>query len=393
MHPPEAGTVVVRYGDMSTKSTRVRGKMEMQLVENVQAILEDRGIDGEVEHTPRRPLVRTDPSAVDAAADAAADAFGVVSTSPARSLPADTDAILDALAETADACYDGGSFAVDVRRADKDFPLTSEDLEERGGSTVWETVAEEFEPTVDLEDPGLTFHVEVRSSEAFLYLESQDGPGGLPLGSQQPVVALVSGGIDSPVAAYEVMRKGCPVVPVYVDLGAYGGPDHQARAVETVRTLADYAPNHTRPLHVVPGGDAVEAIADRIDQGRMLVFRRFCYLVGEAIALETGAKGIVTGEAIGQKSSQTAQNLSVTSTVTDLPVHRPLLTDDKNAITEQAKAIGTFHDSTIHAGCNRFAPDQAETNANIDRLRDVELDDLRERAEAAAADAERRPIR
>jgi thiamine biosynthesis protein ThiI len=241
---------------------------------------------------------------------------------------------------------------------------------------------------VDLDDPDLTFAVEVREQQAYVYLERIAGPGGLPVGTQQPVVALVSGGIDSPVAAYELMRKGCPVLPVYVDLGQYGGPDHRARAVETVRTLNGYAPNFAESLRVVPGGDTVEHIADTIDTGRMLVFRRFCYLVGETIALETGAKAIVTGESIGQKSSQTAQNMSVTSGVTDLPIHRPLLTLGKNEITERAKVIGTFDDSTIPAGCNRFAPTQAETNAHRDRLRELEPDDLRERAREAAAAVE-----
>jgi len=388
MQPPGAGTVVVRYGDMSTKSSQVRGNMEKQLVENIDALLEDRGVPGKVERHPTRPLVRTAEGSVRQAAEAAADAFGVVSTSPALSVPPEEDAVLDALAETATACYDGGSFAVNARRAGTDYPFTSEDLERAGGTAVWEAVADEFEPTVDLEDPDLTFNVEVRESEAFLYLDKIEGPGGLPLGSQRAVVALISGGIDSPVAAYEIMRKGCPIVPVYVDLGEYGGPDHRARAVKAVRTLWQYAPNFVEPVRVVPGGETVALLAEEMDRGRMLAFRRFSYRVAEEIALANDARGIVTGEAIGQKSSQTAQNISVTDGATDLPVYRPLLTMDKNVITERAKVIGTFDDSTIPAGCNRFAPAQAETNAHRDLLREAEPNDLFERARAAAADVE-----
>ncbi|WP_136716469.1 tRNA sulfurtransferase [Halorientalis salina] len=388
MKPPGAETVVVRYGDMSTKSSRVRRDMERQLVENIDALLIDRGIPGDVERHSTRPLVRTTTDAVEDAAATAADAFGVVSTSPARSLPSEKGPILDALAETARACYDGGSFAVDARRSGTDYPFTSVDIEEAGGQAVWEAVEDDFEPEVDLEDPDITFSVEIREDEAFLFFEAVDGPGGMPLGSQRAVVALVSGGIDSPVAAYEIMRTGCPILPVYVDLGEYGGPDHRARAAETVRTLQQYAPNFEMPLRVVPGGDTVSRLAADLGTGRMLVFRRFCLLVAEEIALDADARGIVTGESIGQKSSQTAQNISVTSPVTDLPVYRPLLTTDKNVITERAKEIGTFHDSTIPAGCNRFAPAQAETNAHLDRLRRIEPDDLRERARDAVADAE-----
>jgi len=388
MEPPGADTVVVRYGEMSTKSSRVRRTMEKQLVENIAAILEDREIEGDLERRPTRPLVHTSESTVRAAAEAAADAFGVVSTSPARIVTPELDAIEAVLAETARACYDGGTYAVTARRATDDHAFDSKDIEEVGGAAVAEAVADRFEPAVDLDDPDLTFNVEVRAEQAYCYLETIDGPGGLPLGSQRPVVALVSGGIDSPVAAYELMRKGAPLVPVYVDLGSYGGPDHRARAVETVRVLERYAPNFDLSLQVVPGGDTVELLADELEQGRMLAFRRFCYLVAEEVALDVGASGIVTGESIGQKSSQTTQNLSVTGVVTDLPIHRPLLSLGKNEITERARAIGTFDDSTIPAGCNRFAPTQAETNARLDRLRDREPDDLRERAREAVADAE-----
>ena len=388
MEPPGADTVLVRYGDMGTKSRHVRGKMADRLLDNVAAVLADRGVEGEVETHPTRPRIRTEEGEATRAAQAAAEVFGVVSTSPALSVPPERDAILDALARTADARYDGGSFAVDARRAGTDYPFTSEDLGEAGGETVWETVADDFEPAVDLDDPDLTFNVEVREDEAFVFLETIDGPGGFPLGSQQPVVALVSGGIDSPVAAYEIMRKGCPVVPVYVDLGDYGGPDHRARAVETVRTLAGYAPNFEMPLRVAPGGPVVESLADDLGTGRMLVFRRFTFAVAEEIAERTGAGGIVTGESIGQKSSQTARNLRVTSAVTDRPVHRPLLTTDKNDIVERAREIGTFHDSTIPAGCNRFAPAQAETNATPEAVAAIEPDDLYKRAESVAADAE-----
>jgi thiamine biosynthesis protein ThiI len=386
MEPPGADAVVVRYGDMSTKSSRVRRGMEKRLVGNIEALLDDRGVDGTVERRPTRPIVWTDEPT--AAAEVAADAFGVVSASPTKTLPAEREPILDAMAETAATRYDGGSFAVNARRAGDTFPMDSEDLGREGGQAIWDAVADEFEPEVDLDDPDFTVNVEVREDTAFLYLDRISGPGGLPLGSQRPVVALVSGGIDSPVAAYEMLRKGCPVVPVYVDLGEYGGPDHRARAGETVRTLGEYAPNFREPLRVVPGGETVASLAAELEQGRMLAFRRFCLAVAEEIAFEEGAAGLVTGEAIGQKSSQTTQNLSVTDPITELPVFRPLLTEDKNVITERAREIGTFTDSTIPAGCNRFAPAQAETNARLDRLREQEPADLRERARDAVADLE-----
>ncbi|WP_135534434.1 tRNA sulfurtransferase [Halostella pelagica] len=389
MKPPGADTVVVRYGDINQKSGSVQRDMAGRLVENVEALLSDRDIAAEVEHRWTRPLVHTAESQVEAATDAVSDAFGVVSASPALVVSAERAAIEDALARAAREHYDGGTFAVDARRAGDSLPFTSKDVEEFGGQAVWESVEDEFAPEVDLDDPDLTFFVECRKEgDAFVFLEKRAGPGGLPLGSQAPVVALVSGGIDSPVAAYEVMKRGAPIVPVYVDLGDYGGPDHEARAMETVRTLAERAPNFDFRVRRVPAGDTVSLLVDELEQGRMLAFRRFIYRVAERVAEREGAHGIVTGEALGQKSSQTARNFGVTSRATDLPVHRPLLSLDKNEITERARRIGTFSDSTIPAGCNRFAPDQAETNARIEPLREAEPDDLFERAERAAEASE-----
>jgi thiamine biosynthesis protein ThiI len=267
-------------------------------------------------------------------------------------------------------------------------PFSSNDIEREGGSAVWDAAEEAgVDPEVDLDDPDLELFVECREDEAFVFLEKRDGPGGLPLGTQDPVVALMSGGIDSPVAAWLAMKRGSPVVTLYVDLGDYGGPDHLARAESTVANLAQYAPNLDFDLRVAPGGEAVERLVAEMDNLRMLGLRRFMLAVGEGVASSVGAAGLVTGESVGQKSSQTAANLRVTSAVTDLPVHRPLLAMDKSEITERARAIGTFDDATIAAGCNRVAPDQPATAAGLDRVREAEPDDLLALARGAAASA------
>jgi len=270
MHPPGADTVLVRHGDVNTKSNRVKRYMEGLLAENLEAVLADRSISGEVERRWNRPLIHTSEDAVEAATAAAADTFGVVSASPALTVSIEKAQILEALEETAREHYDGGTFAVDARRSDKTLPYDSEELAREAGTAIWETVADEFEPEVDLDDPDLTFGVEVREDVAFVYLEHVDGPGGLPLGSQEPVIALVSGGIDSPVAAYEMMKRGSPVIPAYVDLGDYGGIDHEARALETVRILSEYAPNFDMQVYEIPGGETVDLLVGGMEQGRML---------------------------------------------------------------------------------------------------------------------------
>jgi len=388
MLPSDASVVLVRHGEIGVKSDSVRQRMEARLAGNLQALLDDRGISGSVERQRHRLFVETDDP--DAATEAATDCFGVVSASPALAVEPALDAVCDALGALAEAHYDGGTFAVRGRRAggDESHDFDSTDVEREGGAAIWDVIeASGEDPEVDLDDPDFEVFTEVRHDRAYVFLEKREGPGGLPLGTQEPMVAMISGGIDSPVAAWEVMRRGSPIVPVYVDLGDLGGPDHRARAISTVESLARYAPNFELDVHVVPGGDVVTDLSDAMEHKRMLALRRFMVAVGEAVAEREGAVGVVTGEAIGQKSSQTASNLAVTDDAVDLPVHRPNLTRDKTEIVDLAREIGTFEESTIPAGCNRVAPSRPATRAKRDAVRDAEPDDLLERARAVAADA------
>lgn len=381
MTVPGADVVLLRHGDIGVKSAHVQADMEGQLADRVRAMLADRDVTGRVEHEWGRLYVRTaDP---DAATDAATDVFGVHTASPARSVPPTMDAITDALAAAAEATYDGGTFAVEARRTgDHDF--TSHDVGRRGGDAIWEAVESEFDPAVDLDDPDNPFFVEVRDDEAFVFQERRDGPGGFPLGTQAPLVALVSGGIDSPVAAWQAMRRGSPIVPVYLDLGEYGGADHRARAISTIETLARFAPDQDMRPRVVEVGEYVDRLVERISSTRMLSYRRFMYRVAEHVAKAEGAAGIVTGEAIGQKSSQTARNLDAVDRATAMPIHRPLLTWDKQEIIADARRIGTYEDSSIDAGCDRVAPDKPAVRASVDAVEAAEPDAMFEWARRAA---------
>ena len=376
--------VVVRYGELGTKGRSVRRRMERQLRSNVAAALEDRGVPGSVERTDGRLVVHgTD---ADAAADAAASLPGVVSASPAREVTPEREAIYDALVDLAEARE--GSFdtyAVRASRARDDYDFTSPQLEREGGAAVGDAV----DAGVDLETPDVTFEADVRPDTAYVFDERREGPGGLPVGTQAPLVALVSGGIDSPVAAFEAMRRGSPVVPVYVDLGDYGGVDHRARAVAACERLAEGAPNHDLRPYVVDGGETLAYVVENVDRGRMLSVRRYFFAVAEAVAAREDAAGIVTGEALGQKSSQTARNLQVTSAAVDLPVHRPLLSMDKPDITERARDLGTYEEAEIPAGCNRLVPDHPETSGKLEGLLKVEPEDLLERAAEDGRDASR----
>jgi len=385
MHPPDPGTVVVRHGEIGVKSEQVRRRMERLLRDNVDALMADRGIDGRVQHRRNRLLIFTDDP--EAACDAATDAFGVVSASPARRVDPTIEAITDALTAAARAHYRGGTFALRARRAGESdaHPFSSRDLESEGGAAVWEAAEDGgADPEVDLDDPDIEFFVDCREDEAFVFLEKRPGPGGLPLGSQDPLVALFSGGIDSPVAAWEAMRRGAPVVPLYVSLGEYGGVDREGRAQATASDLARYAPDRDLRLRVAPAGDLIEDVVTSVDGGRMLVVRRAMYRIAEHVARDADAVGIVTGESVGQKSSQTTANLAATSAAVDLPVHRPLLTADKTDITQRAREVGTYRDSTVPAGCNQLVPEYPETRGRPEEIAALEPDDVDGRTRAIA---------
>ncbi|MFW6384348.1 MAG: tRNA uracil 4-sulfurtransferase ThiI [Halodesulfurarchaeum sp.] len=388
MKLPGGDVVLVRHGDIGVKSSQVQSWMEDGLATNVEAMLSTRDVEGSVRTRRGRLFVRT--PTPETAARAVKDVFGVASASPARTAPADLEAIADALAAVAEETYNGGTFAVDARRAG-DHAFTSQDVGEVGGRAIWEAVEARFEPAVDLEDPDHRFSVEIREENAYVFRDRFEGPGGFPVGTQAPLVALVSGGIDSPVAAWLAMKRGSPIVPVYLDLGMFGGIDHRTRAIDTIRTVAGYAPGQDWGVRVVPIGDAFQELYRETRGTRMLSVRRLMLQIAAAIARETDAAGIVTGEAIGQKSSQTARNLQVTDRVTDWPIHRPLLSYDKQEIIERARAIGTYETSTIDTGCDQLAPDQPETAAPLERVEAAEPP-LEPLVEAALAGTELIPI-
>lgn len=364
MIPPGADTVLVRHGELGTKSSQVQHRMERLLGGNIDRMLTERQIEGTVSGEHGRLYVRGKPAELSRVLDAVTDTVGVISASPAVRTAPTMEAITSALGTIASDVHTGGTFAVRARRAGGPdaHAFTSQEIEREGGSAIWATVDT---PEVDLDHPDHTYYVECRPDTAYIFIEKQPGPGGFPYGSQGTVVALISGGIDSPVAAWEMMRRGCQIVPLYFDFEDYGGPDHIARAYESVRHLAQYAPDGRLDLVHVPIGSVVEELCESTQATRMLSLRRFMFSVAEQIADREGAHSLSTGESLGQKSSQTGTNLAVGGAHLRYPIHRPLLAMDKQEIIDRAKTLGTFQDATIDAGCNRVAPSLPETAANL----------------------------
>jgi thiamine biosynthesis protein ThiI len=379
-----ADVVVVGYGEIGTKSAAVRRKMTRRLATNLAALVADRDLDVDVERTWARLYLHGSGQALDRAARAAAETPGVVWTRPARRCDPTLDAITASLRAAAGDHSAGETFAVRADRVGPSdaHPFSAATIERVGGDTVLDTA----DARVDLDDPDRVYRVECREDRAFVSHTEYEGPGGLPVGTQGTVVVLVSGGIDSPVAAWQLLRRGCRVVPVYVDLGDYGGVDHRARAVETVGWLRRRAPHTDSSLRVVPGGPVVERLTSEVDDTRMLSLRRAMLRMAAVVADDVGAHAVATGESVGQKSSQTGPNLAVTDAAVDCPVHRPLLTWDKVDIVAVARDLGTFDDATLPVGCEQVAPPHPETAATRAAVTAAEPDDIL----AHAADLARR---
>lgn len=261
------------------------------------------------------------------------------------------------------------SFRVSARRADKRYPLTSPQIEREVGGRI--KLARGWR--VDLEQPALTIHVEMLSGEAFYFFGKERGAGGLPVGSSGRVACLLSGGIDSPVAAWRMMKRGCRVHFVHFHSYPILSRASQEKARELARVLTVHQLRSR--LCLVPFGDLQQQVVVTVPPPlRVVVYRRLMLRIAERIARTWRAKGLVTGEVVGQVASQTLENLSVIGSVATLPVLRPLVGMDKEEITAEAHRLGTYPISIIpdEDCCTLFTPRHPATKARPAEVEEAE---------------------
>ena len=325
----------------------------------------------------RQSTVYVEPASEDADVDEAFRrmqcVFGPVALSRARACEKDVDAIVEtAKTYLGDALLAAGSFKVESKRSDKRFPLTSIQLSQAVGGALHDAFPE---LTVDVHNPALTVHVEIREQAAYVHTDSVPGAGGLPLGSAGRAVTLLSGGIDSPVSSYLMAKRGLALIPVHFFSYPYTSPEARDKVVELARIIARYTGRMT--LHLVPFTAVQEAIRrDCPDNLFTLIMRRFMMRIAQRIAEDTGGRAIITGECLGQVASQTLDALTVTGGVCTMPVFRPLIGLDKEETVKLARKIGTFETSVLpyEDCCTVFTPRHPKLRPSIEEL---------ERAEAA----------
>ena len=266
----------------------------------------------------------------------------------------------------------------------KDFPFNSQQINQELGKFVQELTGAE----VRLEDPDLTFSVEIVGSRAFLYLEKIEGAGGLPTGTGGKVVCLLSGGIDSPVAAYRLLRRGCQALYVHFHSFPHSTAESQEKVRRILQVLAGYQLD--AKLFLVPFAELQrEIVAYAPPPLRVILYRRYMMRISEAIAVRERAAALVTGDNLGQVASQTLENLRTVSDAVRLPIFRPLIGDDKEDIMNSARKIGTYEISILpdQDCCTMFIPRHPETMSTIEAVEKAEsaLDNARLVASALSA--------
>jgi tRNA uracil 4-sulfurtransferase len=255
------------------------------------------------------------------------------------------------------------SFRVSAKRADKRFPYTSPQIEREVGGLIKQSTGWR----VDLSRPALTIHIEVLSDHAAYFFGKEQGAGGLPTGSGGRVACLLSGGIDSPVAAYRLMRRGCTVLPIHF----HSYPILSRTSQDKVREIVALLTQHQlrARLALVPFGDLQQQVLLNVPPNlRVVIYRRFMLRIAEQIARGAHARALVTGEVIGQVASQTLENLTLIAEATSMQVLRPLVGMDKDDIVHEAERIGTMPISKIpdEDCCQLFTPRHPATAARRD---------------------------
>jgi thiamine biosynthesis protein ThiI len=294
--------------------------------------------------------------------------FGIANFAVAWEVAATMDAIQEALRGLV-ATVAFQSFRIDARRGTKEFPFNSQQLNEHFGSFVQKLT----NAKVRLENPDAVFFIEIVGRRAFLYFSKTPGAGGLPSGTGGKVLCLLSGGIDSPVAAFRLMRRGCRVLFVHFHSFPHTSVESQEKVRRILQVLSRFQlESH---LYLVPFAELQrEIVANAPPPLRVILYRRFMLRIAEAIALKEKASALVTGDSLGQVASQTLENLRTISAVATLPIFRPLIGDDKEQIMRTAREIGTYEISVMEDQdcCSLFIPRHPETMSSQSRAEDGE---------------------
>ena len=363
---------LVHYHELALKG-RNRGFFEQRLIQHLQHSLRQTGVS-HVQAFPGRIRISFNGSASwTAIRERIRHAFGVVNFSLAHRIPINYAVPdLTPLCEAIEKNLPGvpfETFRVTTKRADKRFAKTSLEVDREIGAHICASTSKR----VNLAKPDLNIFIELFDQAAYYSVERNPGPGGLPTGMSGKVACLISGGIDSPVAAYRMMKRGCRVVFIHFHGRPYLSRASEEKVRDLVHRLTDFQ-LHSR-LFLVPFGEIQSQIKLSSPPSLLIVlYRRMMMRIAEHIAEREQCWGLVTGDSLGQVASQTPENLQVVNAVPQLPILRPLIGMDKLEITDEAQQIGTFETSIEpdQDCCTLFVPRHPNTRCRLEQIQEIE---------------------
>ncbi len=360
--------IIVRYGEIGVKSPKVRRRFENKLISNIKNKL-----DCKIKINQGRIFLY--PENFDDAFEALIKTIGVVSFSPVVSTETDFKSIEETLNKYVQNLISEGlfspenTFAIRCRRVGQ-HEFSSREMAGFCGSVVVKATS----APVDLSNPDFEFFVEVRDNKTYIFHEKIQGVGGLPVGTQGKVVALVSGGIDSPVAAFMMMKRGVELIVLHFNNYPYTGGSNE-KVLKIIDKLNEYSPSKLKYYEAGYGDYLKKCIEEAPQRLTCVLCKSGMYKIAEALAKQEGALAIVDGSSLGQVASQTLPNLLATRYVTQMPVLSPLIGLDKIEIEEIGRRVGTFDISILPAGGCTAVPRYPETNADLEQVLEV-LDEI-----------------
>jgi len=360
-------SIVIHYKELALKGKNRPWFIQL-LVRNLKTALSGLHVASVRSSMGRIELALRPETPVDEVRERLSRIFGIANFSYANRGPHNFQALASSvLADLGDAAP--ASFRVSVTRSDKRLPFTSPQAEREIGGMIWE--AKQWK--VDLSRPALTIHIEMLSNEAFYFFGKEAGAGGMPTGTAGRVACLLSGGIDSPVAAYRMMRRGCKVQLIHF----HSYPILSRASQEKVREIAALLTTHQlrSRLMLVPFGELQQQVVLSVaPELRVVIYRRLMLRIAERLARKGGAQALVTGEVVGQVASQTLENMNVIAAASTLEILRPLVGMDKDEITVEARRIGTYGISIIpdQDCCTLFTPRHPATRARLAAVEQAE---------------------
>jgi len=359
--------IVIHYKELALKGKNRPWFIQL-LVRNLKTALSGLHVASVRSSMGRIELALRPETPVDEVRERLSRIFGIANFSYANRGPHNFQALASSiLADLGDAAP--ASFRVSVTRSDKRLPFTSPQAEREIGGMIWE--AKQWK--VNLSRPALTIHIEMLSNEAFYFFGKEPGAGGMPTGTAGRVACLLSGGIDSPVAAYRMMRRGCKVQLIHF----HSYPILSRASQEKVREIAALLTTHQlrSRLMLVPFGELQQQVVLSVPpELRVVIYRRLMLRIAERLARKGGAQALVTGEVVGQVASQTLENMNVIAASSTLEILRPLVGMDKDEITVEARRIGTYGISIIpdQDCCTLFTPRHPATRARLAAVEQAE---------------------